>query len=376
MVTKNHLTDRFPRIRPERLLPVDIVLSPSWWFTNCGITFDEDFFYHPVRRVEAEQHMEQALFERWGKFGIGQHHLEERPEIGAVHLAAGFIISEMLGCQVEYRENQPPQVIPAEHENWHIDLENAFRSPAFQKLQRLSDNLYRKYHYLSGDVNWGGILNIALDLRGQSIFLDMIENPQQVKRYFQDIGTVIFKFVNWVQDRTGSSSVSVNRNVIHLEPPLFLHSECSHTMISATHYEEFLFQFDADWSRSQEAFGIHYCGTDPHRYAQSFAKLPRLDLLDVGWGGHIELLRENLPDTFLNLRLSPVEIIHQTPEEIGLTIEKLVKASGDPELTGVCCINVDDQVKDEQISAIFEAVERLRYGYQNNSLYGKPGVPR
>jgi len=71
-----------------------------------------------------------------------------------------------------------------------------------------------------------------------------------------------------------------------------------------------------------------------------------------------------------------VEIIHQTPEEIGLTIEKLVKASGDPELTGVCCINVDDQVMDEQISAIFEAVERLRYGYQNNSLYGKPGVPR
>ena len=202
----------------------------------------------------------------------------------------------------------------------------------------------------------------------------MIENPQQVKRYFQNIGDVISKFVSWVQERTGSSSVSVNRNVIHIAPPLFLHSECSHTMISAAHYEELLFQFDAEWSKSQEAFGIHYCGTDPHRYAKSFTKLPRLDFLDIGWGGNIELLREKLPNTFFNLRLSPVEIIHQTPEEIYLSIEKLVSASGNPELTGVCCINMDDQVNDEQITAIFEAVERLRNVYQNSPLYTRPGV--
>jgi hypothetical protein len=25
------------------LLPVDIVLHPSWWFAHAGITFDEDF---------------------------------------------------------------------------------------------------------------------------------------------------------------------------------------------------------------------------------------------------------------------------------------------------------------------------------------------
>ncbi|MBN1911772.1 MAG: hypothetical protein JW818_18675, partial [Pirellulales bacterium] len=50
------------------MLPVDIVLHPSWWRRHEGITFDEDFFLHPARRVEVERKMEQALYDRWGRF--------------------------------------------------------------------------------------------------------------------------------------------------------------------------------------------------------------------------------------------------------------------------------------------------------------------
>lgn len=42
-------------------LPVEIVLAPTWWQKHTGMSFDEDFFYHPARRVEAEQKMEQVL---------------------------------------------------------------------------------------------------------------------------------------------------------------------------------------------------------------------------------------------------------------------------------------------------------------------------
>jgi hypothetical protein len=45
----------------DQILPVEIVLSPEWWHANEGITFDEDFFFHPLKRVEEEQHMEKAL---------------------------------------------------------------------------------------------------------------------------------------------------------------------------------------------------------------------------------------------------------------------------------------------------------------------------
>ena len=39
-------------LKPDKILPVDIMLVPSWWYKNAGITFDEDFFYHPIRRDE------------------------------------------------------------------------------------------------------------------------------------------------------------------------------------------------------------------------------------------------------------------------------------------------------------------------------------
>ncbi|MHC4722561.1 MAG: hypothetical protein ACYS6I_07610, partial [Planctomycetota bacterium] len=104
-------------------------------------------------------------------------------------------------------------------------------------------------------------------------------------------------------------------------------------------------------------------GKDAHRYAEVFKELRQLDFLDVGWGGDVAELRRHLPDTFLNIRLSPVEIIEQSVEEIENTIRRLAAASGNPELTGVCCINMDEKVADEKITAIFETAAALREEY-------------
>ena len=82
----------------------------------------------------------------------------------------------------------------------------------------------------------------------------------------------------------------------------------------------------------------------------------RVKDIDRGW----KKLRKHLPDTFLNLRLSPVEIVDQSADEIRQTIRTLVGESGNPWLTGVCCINMDEKVADEKITAILQTVEDLR----------------
>lgn len=347
----------------DAFLPVDIVLAPEWWNKNENITFDRDFFFHPFKRVEEEQKMEKILYDRWGKFGLGQHKDESRPEIGAVHLAAGFLLSEMLGCQVDYSEAHPPRVLPAQQEEVRINIDEAFSSEAFQRVKDLTDSLKRKYGYLSGDINWSGILNIAMDLRGENIFHDMMTSPEEVKVYFTEIGKVIEKFTTFLQAETGSTSISVNRGVRHLQNPVILHSQCSHTMISMEDYENFLLPFDQEWSKNRP-YGIHYCGTDPHRMAAGFAKIKHLDYLDLGWGGDVKMLREHLPDTFFNIRLSPVEIARQSHEQIRETIIRLVHDSGNPFLTGVCCINMDDSVSDDRIDVIFKTVGELKNEFQ------------
>ena len=53
------------------------------------------------------------------------------------------------------------------------------------------------------------------------------------------------------------------------------------------------------------------------------------------------------------------EIIRWTADEIGDTVTACLVNSADPELTGVCCVNLDDTVRDAQGAVIFEAIARL-----------------
>jgi len=346
------------------LLPVEFVLHPSWWYKHAGIEFDQDFFFHPIKRVEAERRMEQVLFERFGRYGFGQDHNRDLPIIGAIHNAAGFFVSEILGCEVRYRVDAAPEVVPAGFPRLNIDVDRPFHSRAMQRLVALQDNLKRRFGFLLGDINWGGVLNIAIDLRGQDVFLDMIDEPERTKAELKKIATVIERFVTGIEAETGTSSISVNRTVRLIRPAVFLHSECSHTMISVQHYEEFILPIDIEWSLRHRPFGIHHCGRDAHRFAASYAKIPHLDFLDVGWGSDVSILRQYLPTTFLNLRLDSVSMSQWTPEEIRGTVRRLVYASGNPWLTGICCINMDHTVTDEQICAMLDAVVELRQEYK------------
>ena len=342
-------------------LPVDIVFHPVWWHRNAGITFDESFFYDARRRVEDERRMEQVLYERFGSLGLGEDHARNLPQIGAVHLASGFLLSEMLGCKVEYYEDAPPQVICAHRDTLDLDVGEAFRSPAFRRLMSLVDTLKARYGYVVGDINWGGVLNLAIDIRGEEIFTDMLLRPQETMTFFRKIAEVTDKFVWYVQTNTGTSSVSVNRSARHFDYPVAIHSECSHTMISEADYRRFLLPIDREWSLRHRPYGIHYCGRDPHRMASAFAGIERLTFLDVGWGGDIALLRRHLPHTFLNIRLNPVEIQQYTSDELRCNITRLVTASG-PDLTntGICCVNMDHNVSDKRIHEIFGIAEQIR----------------
>jgi hypothetical protein len=341
-------------------LPVDVVFHPSWWHRHAGIIFDDDFFYHPLKRVENERKMEDFLYSRFGHLGLGSDHGLDRPVVGAVHLAAGYFIQEMLGCKVIYQENTPPQVIPAGMECLDIDPDKAFSSDAFKKLNRLIDELRSRYGYVTGDINWTGVLNVALDLAGEQVFTDFYLKPDETLLSFRLIAEVVERFFSFIAGHTGTTSISVNRNVRHIEKPVLLHSECTHTMISTDQYEQFLMPVDIAWSLKYRPFGIHYCGKDPHRFAGSFSNLPNLDFLDVGWGGDVALLRKHLPKTFLNIRLDPVTLNNFSDSELEETIIRLVSQSENPWLTGVCCINMDDATKDSKVEVIFRTVEEMR----------------
>jgi len=78
----------------------------------------------------------------------------------------------------------------------------------------------------------------------------------------------------------------------------------------------------------------------------------------VGWGSDVAAVSAALPDTFLNLRLSPVRMLQLTAAEIREDAEKLLQACGRTEKVGLCCINMDHGTPDANVLAMLDAARR------------------
>jgi hypothetical protein len=130
---------------------------------------------------------------------LGVDRDRDLPIIGAVHNAAGFMVSKMLGCQIRYKADGAPDVIPADRETLDIDPEQPFRSAAAKRYEHLRDRLKITHGRVLGDINWGGVLNIAMDLRGQEVFLDMVDDADKTRTQFRKLAEVLERFSSGIQ---------------------------------------------------------------------------------------------------------------------------------------------------------------------------------
>ncbi len=353
-------------ITPKTFLPVEVVFHASWWHRHYGFTFDEGFFFDPVRRVESECRMRALLHERFGDLGLGEASAVPRPVIGPVHLAAGFLPSTVLGCQIKFVDDSTLEVLPANlTDNQVLALEepDLETNPAFRKLIDLMDALEAGFGRIEGDVNWEGVQNVALNLRGQQLFLDYYAQPALARRLLDVAARTISSMTNYVRRRTGTSSLSVNRIVGPVDPRISLHSNCTVTMISAATYHEFLLNHDRRLAADLWPYGIHYCGADMHKVRHEFARVDGAELFDVGWGSDVAVCRAALPRAIFSLRLNPVRVSSLSRKEVVADVEKLLRAAGPLDRAALCCINMDDKTPDENVRAIFEtAAAYRRYG--------------
>jgi hypothetical protein len=176
------------------------------------------------------------------------------------------------------------------------------------------------------------------------------------------IAELIVDVATCVRGRTGSCSIAVNRMVERVNPRLFLHGNCSVQMISPRSYRTLYLPVEQRMAARIRPFGIHHCGHNMHGVAPAYAELG-IAYADVGWESDVAACRAALPDTFLNLRLSPIRMLRCTPDEMAGDAERLLQAIGPLEGVGMCCIIMDHGTPDDNIFALYEVVERYRrYG--------------
>lgn len=233
-------------------LPVELVFNPRWWHLNYGISFDMDFFFNADKRIESERLIENTLYERYGEYGFGLKLDKPIPVAGSRHVAGGFIVPALFGCEVRFSEDAAPWVVPANMTDVQVkqlEVPDIVSSWPFKQLVHLMDKLEEDFGYVLGDFNTGGVLNVALDLRGQQLYIDFFEHPDLVHHLFRVITKTIVRVARYVHSRTGSTSVSENRMITHIDPGIFLHGNCSVMQISPLAYRNFLIPYEksAHW---------------------------------------------------------------------------------------------------------------------------------
>ena len=354
------------KIESRTFLPVEIVFHPNWWHNEVGIDFNRDYYFKFERRVNDEMRMRRVLWERFGKFGYGEENPEPEPVIGAVHLAAGFMLSSLWGCEIEYPKDSSPLVIPLSmtvDELLAMDVPDPAQNSEFQDFFALIKALKDRFGYVKGDINWNGVQNLALDLMGEQVYLSYFDSPDAMHSIFDKITRSLIEILTMIRAETGTTSISVNRSIENIEPAINLHSNCSVQMISNETYEEFLLPYDIKLSEHLQPYGIHHCGNNMHNVAEGYSKVKDACFFDVGWGADIAYCRGKIPDAFFNLRLSPVKIKDCTPDEVETDLVSLLENAGDLSKVGICCVNMDYGTPDENAARIFEVAECYRkYG--------------
>ncbi|MBN2469159.1 MAG: hypothetical protein JXN59_00435 [Anaerolineae bacterium] len=349
----------------QEFLPLELVFTPSWWHRAAGISFDKSFYLDRETRIRHDVTMRRVLHERYGALGMGEPDPAPRPIIGSLHVAGGFVIPALLGAEILFAPDAAPQPLPISLTEAQVD---ALEKPDFRTAWPMApiladiDALTAEYGYVVGDLNTDGLLNAAFHLYGQQLFMDCALNPDRVRRLLGMIGDLIVDVALAIRERTGSCSISVNRMVERVDPALFLHANCSVPMISPETYRALHLPVEQRMAERIQPFGIHHCGDNLERFAAAYAALNPV-YVEVGWGSDPALSRAALPDAFLNLRLSPVRMLQNTPDEIAADTERLLKSAGRLEHVGLCCINMDAGTPDENLFAMYEVIERYRrYG--------------
>jgi uroporphyrinogen-III decarboxylase len=337
-------------------IPVEVIFNPNWWFCHYGISFNQPFYLDKETRIQNDLVMRRVLFER---FGLGEDNPQPRPVIGSMYVAGGFLVPALFGGKVRFAENEAPVPLPLNLSREEVfalkapDLETAW---PMDLLITDMDLLEAEYGYVVGDFDTDGILNTALHLRGQQLFIDFIKNPDLIQHLFSLIAETTQALASYMKRRTGTCAIATNRSILKVDPQIYLHSNCSVQMISPATYEKYLLPYEVYLSERLKPYGIHHCGKNLDRYAAAYAKVPAI-FYDVGWGSDVARCREAFPGAFLNLRLSPVDMLWKKPGEIRGITTRLLDEGYSPERTGVCCINMDYGTPDKNVMAMVEAVE-------------------
>jgi hypothetical protein len=312
---------REPFVGDEPDLRVSLGFSPSWFNERLGIDFSAKWHLDPVYRYGTLLKMKQELHRAFPMIPYFRASMENGIERTCATLSGvhGIMLIPMLyGVEPLYRANRWPDaggrmyIEKAQLE--HLEPFDLRAHPVIAQLLEQMDIIAERWGQIQGYLNYQGVLNVAVKVRGGELFLDMYDDPDFAHFFFDHIARTIEGVSELVQERQRSSGFYVNQLSM---------SNCVINMISPRQYEEFILRHDLRLSEGYERFGIHTCNWDATPYVDALRQIVKMGYLDTGMMADLKRLKEMFPDARRAVLYGPVELETKALAEIRVDMERI-----------------------------------------------------
>lgn len=341
-----------PFMRPEA------GFNPSWFHKYCGIDFSSRWHADPDYRLQCHRLMSDEVERRFPGRNIGGANDGKPPDL-ITGIYGCVVLPAMFGQSIKYF----PDKWPAPHSQPLTDEQVDSLSPPdldnnefFQGILNQLDKIEQLTGTARGYINWQGVLNIAFRLRGQQIFMDLLDAPDRAHHIFERVTTTIVQGTKKLHKRQKKAGVDEKFATI---------ANCVVNMISAAHYEEHLLPYDLKIRAEFKNFGIHNCAWVVDPYMDGYATVPNLGYLDMGITSDFKKAKRLFPNTRRNILYTSMDLANKSEDEIRTDFEHIARELA-PCDVGLPDIEID--VPDERILFAMDLCEELsdKYGENKN----------
>jgi len=331
---------------------LNIGFSCDWWYQNYRFSFDESYYLDATQKIKTMQAIDEIMEKRFPYYtqtgGLKESAISN-PTIAVEPFGHRFIPA-LFGCTIKYSETTTPW---ARHRDLSDDeimcmpfltLEDFGREKEVITILRQVEEMSALGCACSAQQNTGSVINTALYLR-KELFTDFYEKPEIIHRLFELIinrTECSVEFFNKIDGKVSDIGIG----------------NCAVVMLSPAVYKTFNLPCDLKMmelaKKSGVRFSIHQ-DSNVTPFIECYKPFDYLYSFDVGQDTDIVRFRSAFPDVILNIFLYSGWLLENSAQEIHKGIGELISKSGDPELTGISCYDIDFATEDEKIAALCAA---------------------
>jgi hypothetical protein len=233
-----------------------------------------------------------------------------------------------------------------------LDLDN---NEPFQQILSQLDRIEELTGAARGYLNWQGVLNTSFRLRGEQIFMDMMDNPKRAHHIFDCVAVTMIDGIKRLHKHQEQSPPEEKFGTI---------SNCVVNMIGPEHYHEHLLPYDLKIRAEFENFGIHNCAWIVDPFMESYATVPKLGYIDMGITSDLKKARRLFPNTRRTLLYTSMDLANKSQEQIRADFEGIAKELA-PCDVGMPDIEMD--IPDERVRLVLDLCAEFTEQYGDNS---------